>query len=314
MRLLRCGGRVIGGEYLSATVSIFVRDYLLAAAALADTLAAPSASSPSPPLFLLLGTSTGHVASILQSRLQLKGDVLFDDPELVTQCGSYFGFSPSRHVLISGLPTFVAELHYDNNTGACGQTEYRAQYDLVLVDAQDGRSDTDSFSVYSLPSLRALSCTLTERGVLAVSLIISRHREHLVLPHSLYLTLSSLFPHVLTYHDGAAAAETATVVLFASRLPFTLQLTELMKGMREGWEQDEADDAMDERYAVGVWRQMLSKWSWDWNAGHDVDEQGRAAYQPVLLTAETMQQQMLELQQRVVLMQHRDTQALFHTR
>jgi hypothetical protein len=38
MRLLRCDGRVIGGESLSATVSIFVRDYLLAAAALADTL------------------------------------------------------------------------------------------------------------------------------------------------------------------------------------------------------------------------------------------------------------------------------------
>jgi hypothetical protein len=249
---------------------------------------------------------------VLQSRLHLKGDVLCDDPDLLTQCAAYFAFAPSRHVLVSGLPAFVAEMQYEESTGACGQTEYSGQYDLVLVDAQDGRSGPDSFSVYSLPSLRALSCAMTARGILAVSLIISRHREHLVLPHSLYLTLSSLFPHVLTYHDGAAAAETATVVLFASQQAFSLQLTELLQRLPPGWEQEDSEVEMDERYAIGVWRQMLSKWSWSWDAGHDVDEQGRAAYRPVLLTAEAAQQ-MIPMQQRIVQMQHSDTESMFNT-
>ena len=301
MRILRCGDCVLGGEYLSANISIFTSSYVQASVALANTLhPRPSPSSPSaptsspspPPTFLIIGLGAGHVASIFQNLFGMRGDVVERSEAVVEVAARYFHFLPSRRVHRQSAEEWVASLHFDEASGSC---RLRGEYDVVAVDIFDASNQLSSLSLYTLPSLSALACTLSPRGLLSVSLVYSRKPLHLRSPHSLYLTLASLFPHVIAYHDGAGSTDdVGNMVFIASHAAFRLDMASLPLPEDfseevdvEGQGTGDGEGRLALQYAFGFWRDQLKRRRFQWKDKQpQTDGQGKPLYSPVILTGQ----------------------------
>ena len=138
--------------------------------------------------------------------------------------------------------------------------------------------------------MRALACALTPHGVLSVNLVYARRPAlHLRSPHSLYLTLKSLFPHVLAYDDGGKDA-VGNLVFLASQSPFALDLSRLRlpadftEEVDEDSHDEEAGARLALQYAVGFWRTQINKRAVDWSKRSGTDRHGQTLYSPLIIT------------------------------
>ena len=285
MRVLRCGDCVLGGEYLSANISIFTSSYVQASVALADSLHPPHSPPIPTPTYLIIGLGAGHVASIFHNLFHMQGDVVDRSEAVLRLAASYFAFQPSRRMFAQSAAAFIAALQYDAGAGTCAR---QGEYDVIAVDIFDATNQLPSLSVYTQSSLRALACTLTARGVLSVALVYSRKAVQLRSPHSLYTTLTSVFEHVVAYTDGGQQ-DVGNMVFMASHHPFSLDLAALRlpEDFKEEVDVEGADDGrLALQYAVGFWRKQLSRRRFDWAAQPTVDNKGKTLYNPLLLNGQ----------------------------
>ena len=292
MRLLRCGDCVLGGEYLSANISVFTSSYLQASVALATSLHSPPTATPL--TYLVIGLGAGHVASVFHHLFHMEGDAVDQSETIFQLAATYFAYSPSRRMVAQTAEAFIDSLQFDEKGGEGGSAlcRRRGEYDVVSIDLFDATNRLSSLTVYTQHSLQALDCTLTPRGILSVSLVYSRKpRIHLRSPHSLYLTLSSIFPHVVAYDDGGKE-DVGNVVFMASHSPVILDLSSLQ--LPEGFVEDvemekteeEDDGLLALQYAVGFWRQQISKRRIDWESAHTSDSKGKRLYSPTILNGQ----------------------------
>ena len=268
-----------------------------ASVALANTLHTPassSSSSSSSPTFLVIGLGAGHVASVFQSLFGMRGDVVEHSEAVVQLAATYFHFLPSRRVHAQTAHAFVSSLHFDEASGAC---RLQGEYDVVAVDIFDASNTLSSLSLYTQSSLSALACTLSPRGVLSLSLVYSRRPPHLRSPHSLYLTLASIFPHILAYHDGASSSSdngVGNMVFLASHASFHLDVanmplpTDFSEEVHvEEEEGEEKEGRLALQYAFGFWRDQIKRRKFPWKGrAPQSDSKGKPLYKPAIITGQ----------------------------